>query len=98
MTAVITMEEYQTLTRRQKVIKVLPKVLPLIVLSIILPTADIGTDIVLIKDLYEGLNFCVKTDEMGQDQSEYWKCQYIGPNKYCNSNSSRGESTQRSQP
>ena len=39
------MEEHQTLTRTQKMKKVLPKVLPLLLLSVILPTADVGTEL-----------------------------------------------------
>ena len=37
-------EDYQSLTRTEKVKRVLPKVLPLLLLSVILPTADVGTD------------------------------------------------------
>ena len=47
------MEEYHTLTRCQKLKKVLPKVLPLLLLSVILPTADVWTDLVLITKLYK---------------------------------------------
>ena len=47
------MEEYETLGRCQKVKKILPKVLPIILLSVILPTADVGTDLALITKLYK---------------------------------------------
>ena len=83
------MEDYQTLTKWQKMKKVLPKVLPLLLLSVILPSADIWTDVVLIEKLYEGLFFCTKSDGMDRIQMDYWKCEYRGPYKYClNSNSS----------
>ena len=52
MTAEMTNEEYLSLTRSQKVKKVLPEVLPLLLLSVILPTADVGTDLALITKLY----------------------------------------------
>ena len=47
------MEEYQTLSRCQKVKKIAPKILPIILLSVILPTADVGTDLILITKLYK---------------------------------------------
>ena len=47
------MEDYQTLSRCQKVKKILPKVLPILLLNVILPTADVGTDLVLITKLYK---------------------------------------------
>ena len=72
------MEEYQTLTRCQKVKKILPKVLPLLLLSVILPTADVGTDLALITKLYKGVTACVNGDE-----EEYWNCVNVGPDKYC---------------
>ena len=46
------MDEYRSLTRSQKVKKILPKVLPLLFLGIILPTADVVTDLGLITFLY----------------------------------------------
>ena len=72
------MEEYQTLTRCQKLKKVLPKVLPLLLLSVILPTADVGTDLALITRLYTGLTACVRSESDGikQDYEEYRKCEY----------------------
>ena len=72
------MEENQTLTRCQKVKKILPKVLPLLILSVILPTADVGTDLVLIIKLYRGVPGCVD-----QDREEYKKCDKIGADQYC---------------
>ena len=68
------MEEYQTLTRGQKVKKVLPKVLPVLLLSVILPTADVGTDLVLITRLYTPA--CVD-----RDQDEYRKCENAASGK-----------------
>ena len=78
----MTNDEYENLTRSQKVKKILPKVLPLLLLSVILPTADVGTDLGLIIDLYTGLNTtCVW---LGQDEREYYKCKdYRGPDQYC---------------
>ena len=49
------MEAYQTLSRCQKVKKLLPTILPILLLSVILPTADVGTDLALITKLYKGL-------------------------------------------
>ena len=80
------MEEYQTLSRCQKVKKVLPKVLPLLLLSVILPTADVGTDLALITRLYTGLTVCVRSESDGikQDYEEYRKCEYeVGADQYC---------------
>ena len=71
MTAEMTNEEYQSLTRSQKVKKVLPKVLPLLFLSVILPTADFVTDLALITKLYTGITACVWSDAMRRDQEEY---------------------------
>ena len=85
MTAEMTNEEYQSLTRSQKTKKVLPKVLPVLLLSVILPTADIGTDLALIIDLYTGLNTtCVWSDGILRDHNEYWTCRNVGPDQYCN--------------
>ena len=72
------MEEYETLTRCQKVMKILPKVLPILLLSVILPTADVGTDLVLITKLYKGVTVC----ERGS-QKEWLKCENDGAEKYC---------------
>lgn len=77
------MEDYQSLTRWQKVKRVLPKVLPLLLLSVILPTADVGTDLALITKLYRGLEAeCVQSDGMRRDEEEYDKCNE-DPNQYC---------------
>ena len=91
MTADMTTEEYQSLTRSQKVKKVLPKVLPLLLLSVILPTADVGTDFVLINKLYAGGNFTCLDISLLLDNSVYthndWKdyeqCEEKGADKYC---------------
>ena len=73
------MEEHQNLTRTQKMKKVLPKVLPLLLLSVILPTADVGTDLAILTKLYTGLTACVD-----RDQEEYRKCQdEVGPDQHC---------------
>ena len=76
------MEEYQTLSRYQKVKKIAPAILPIILLSVILPTADVWTDLVLITKLYKGI--CVKSDGMKRDLEEYKKCNFDGPDEYCN--------------
>ena len=78
------MEEYQTLSRCQKVKKILPKVLPILLLSVILPTADVGTDLVLITKLYKGLTACAYTDGMWRDEEEYRRCEDDEPDQYCN--------------
>ena len=57
------MEDYQTLTRCQKVKKIMPKILPILLLSVILPTADVGTDLALIIKLYKGVAACFKPGE-----------------------------------
>ena len=75
------MEEYRTLTRSQKVNKVWSKVLPLLILSIILPTLDVGTDLLLITDLYTGVVFCVDRD---LDKEEWLKCTKDEADQYCN--------------
>ena len=75
------MEQYQTLTRSQKVKKVLPKVIQLLLLSVILPTADVWTDLAFITRLYKGVGLwdCVERDRV-----EYSKCQYeVGADQYC---------------
>ena len=78
------MEEYQTLSRCQKVKKIALKTLPIILLSVILPTADVGTDFVLIIKLYKGVIDCVWTDEIRRDEREWWKCNDYGADEYCN--------------
>ena len=80
------MEEYQTLSRCQKVKNIAPKILPIILLSVILPTADVGTDLVLITKLYKGLTACFEPDEseeIRRDQEEITRCFVIGPDQYC---------------
>ena len=80
MTAEMTTEEYQSLTTCQKVKKVLPKVLPLLLLSIILPTADVGTDLALITRLYTGIAVCKVSGEMRWQRKKYSKCR---SDNYC---------------
>ena len=77
------MEEYQTMTRWQKVKRVVPKVLPVLLLSVILPTADVGTDLALITKLYKGLAYCYESDGMRRDYEEYEKCWRDGADQYC---------------
>ena len=77
------MEEYQTLSRCQKVKNIAPKILPIILLSVILPTADVGTDLVLIIKLYKGLAYCVESDGMRRDEKEYYKCRKTNTDEYC---------------
>ena len=84
MTAEMTIEEYQTLTRCQKVKKFLPKALPILLLSVILPTADVGTDLALITKLYKGLTACGESGAMKEDYEEWRKCEKDRPEKYCN--------------
>ena len=76
-------EEYQTLTRAQKVKKVLPKVLPVLVLSVILPTADVESDLALITKLYTGLAVCVDSSLVGKDEEEWRNCEAQGADLYC---------------
>ena len=77
------MVENQSLTRGQKLKKVLPKVLPLLLLSVILPTFDIGSDLALITDLYTGITACVESTVASLDRKELRKCKDIGPDQYC---------------
>ena len=77
------MEEYETLTRCQKVKKIAPKILPIILLSVILPTADVGTDLTLIIKLYK-YAICVYSDGLRRDRKDNEKCEYPGPDYYCN--------------
>ena len=79
MTAEITNDEYQCLTRSHKMKKVLPKVLPLLLLSVILPTADVGTDLALIANLYIGVN----TTCIHEGTNDYEQCQTQGADNYC---------------
>ena len=79
----MTTEEYRSLARSQKVKKILPKVLPLLLLSVILPTADVWTDLGLIADLYTGLPVCAWSDGMLRDYDEWSKCFDVGPEQYC---------------
>ena len=72
------MEEYETLSRCQKVRRIAPAILPILLLSVILPTADVGTDLVLITKLYKGVTVC----ERGS-QKEWLKCENDGAEKYC---------------
>ena len=64
----------------------MPKILPILLLSVILPTADVGTDLALIIKLYTGLNyqyFCDMNDD-DENFNEYFDCQLIfGPDQYC---------------
>ena len=79
------MEEYETLNRCQKVKKILPKVLPILLLSVILPTADVGNDLALISKLCKGLPGCVFSDGMWREMKEYGKCYDDKPDQYCTS-------------
>ena len=79
------MEEYKTLSRYQKVKIFAPKTLPIFLLSVILPTADVGTDLVLISKLYKEVTDCVVSDEMWRDKREYGKCKDDGADEYCTS-------------
>ena len=72
------MRTEKELTRCQKFKKVLPTVLHLLLLSVILPTADVGTDLVLINKFYTGRAACVNRDHV-----EYWRCKDNGPDQYC---------------
>ena len=73
------MEEYRTLNYRQKVNKVWPKVLPLLFLSVILPTLDVGTDLALITVLFKRVVLCVDPDKV-----EWLKCSKNEADQYCN--------------
>ena len=78
------MEDYKSLTKTQKLKEILPKVLPLLLLSVILPTADVGTDLALITKLYRGLEAeCVKSDGIWRDGEEWRKCLDVGADQYC---------------
>ena len=81
--AEINLEEYQALTRCEKVKKVLPKVLSILILSVILPTADVVTDFALITKLYTGLALCVESDGIKKDEEEYLTCGSVGAVQYC---------------
>ena len=72
------MEDYQSLSSFRKVKKILPKVILILLLSVILPTADVGTDLALINQMYEGRTVCVD-----RDKNEYLKCDDQGPRQYC---------------
>ena len=59
-------------------------VLIILVLYIILPTADVYTDLRLIMELYKGVPECNKgTEKFIRDTDEYYKCKAVGADKYC---------------
>ena len=49
----------------------------ILVLNILLPTADVITDLILIGKLYRGVYKCKWSEEI-----EYEKCRNVGPEKY----------------
>ena len=53
-------------------------ILIILVLNILLPTADVITDLILIGKLYRGVYECKWSEEI-----EYEKCRDVGPEKYC---------------
>ena len=58
-------------------------VLIILALNIILPTADVTTDIMFIASLYKGVTLCNhSTEGIKIDEEEYKKCEE-GPDKYC---------------
>ena len=81
----MTNVEYQTLTRIQKVKKILPKVLPLLLLNVILPTAVVGSDLALITKLYTvaGNVSCVWSDKMLFHESKLRACNILGADNFC---------------
>ena len=58
--------------------KVWNTILIILVLNILLPTADVITDLILIGKLYRGVYECKWSEEI-----EYEKCRNVGPEKYC---------------
>lgn len=81
----MTNVEYQTLTRIQKVKKILPKVLPLLLLNVILPTAVVGSDLALITKLYTvaGNVRCVWSDKMLFHESKWRACNILEADNFC---------------
>lgn len=53
MTSASTGSEYYRLPKLQRVRKILPQIIPILVLSIILPTSDIGRYLVMVTNLYK---------------------------------------------
>ena len=82
------MEEYRTLTCRQKMNKVWSKVIPLLFLSVILPTLDVGTDLALITVLFKRVVLCVDLDK-----EEWLKCTKNEADQYCSSKETVSNST-----
>ena len=64
-------------------LKIGKTVLIILVLNIILPTADVVTDLKLIGKLYGGVIWCERTKGMIRDKDEYNKCGNVGADKYC---------------
>ena len=59
-------------------------VLIILVLNIILPTADVFTDLRLIEKLYRGVPMCNDdTERINHDEDEYRKCDEVGADQYC---------------
>ena len=59
-------------------------VLIILVLNIILPTADVVTDLRLIVKLYRGVPVCNRwTEGIRRDRDEYRKCVRVRADKYC---------------
>lgn len=71
-------EDYQSLTRGGKMKQILPKVLPLLLLSVILPTVDVGTDLALITRLFTGVGLCVD-----KERDKFRKCEEDKAEQYC---------------
>ena len=58
-------------------------ILIILVLNILLPSADVTTDLVLIFRLFRGVSMCEWSEGIRSDYKEYFQCRDIGPETYC---------------
>ena len=74
MTSVSTESEYYKLPKSQIGKKILPQIL---VLSIVLPTSDIGSDLVLVTNLYRGFYVCTDKTETKRNVAGEAECENV---------------------
>ena len=76
--------EQLSLTSSQKIWKILPQILPILLLSVVLPTSDVGTDLLLVSRLYKGRGYtCVWSAGQRRDMDHNRDCINVGPERFC---------------
>merc|ERR1711936_1246862 len=88
MATEISSAEYMRLNKLQKVKKIFWKILPILVFSVILPTADIGSDLYMIHNLFRGFKVCSNkteaiTEKLLRDEELSNECQAVGAETFC---------------